>query len=188
MKGNLKLDDVPSWPQIIKLCKTLRRIYEKKKTIRALRDFILISLLAKTGVRLGELLQLEKSDFDLKQGIMKIRQLKKRRDFRREVIIPPELAPYLTLYLRSVKGRLFDMTERNARQLVYNYTQRILGKRYRPHAFRHCFAIRILEKTRDLELVRRILGHENYQVLKAYLNFTLRDRKLEIRQAIQSEI
>ena len=188
MKGNLKLDDIPSWSDIIKLCNFLRRLYEKKRTLRSLRDYLMLSLLAKTGIRLGELLLMRKSDFDLRQGTAKIKQLKKRRDVKREIIIPPELIPYLRVYFRQIRDKLFNMTERNARQLIYNYTKKILGRRYRPHAFRHSYAIRILEKTRDLELVRRILGHSSYDILKVYLNFTLRDRKLEIIQAIQSEV
>jgi len=188
MKATVKLDDIPSWSEVKKLVGQLRKNYERKKSLKALRNFLLISLLALTGIRLGELLLIEKKDINLKQGIARIRQLKKRQDVRREILIPPSILPYLKTYCRYVNGRLFKMTKRNARAIIHTYTKRYLGRRIRPHAFRHSYALRIIEKTKDIELLRRLLGHSGYQVLKIYLNYTIRDRKDEVLEAIESEV
>ncbi|MEX2690246.1 MAG: tyrosine-type recombinase/integrase [Candidatus Njordarchaeum guaymaensis] len=185
----IKLDDIPNWSQVNKLCKELYRLYLKKRTLRSLRNYLLISLLAKTGVRLGELLGIKKEDVNIKSKTIIINQLKKRRKAVREIVIPPSLIPELSTYVRHIRGeKLFKMSERNARRIIYYYTEKILGRRFRPHAFRHTYALRILEKTKNLELVRRILGHSRYDVLKAYLNYTVRDKKEEIIAAIESEV
>ena len=185
----IKLDDIPSWSQVNKLCKELYKLYLKKRTLKALRNYVLISLLTKTGIRLGELLEIRKQDVNLRSKTIIINQLKKRRKAVREIIIPPSLIPELSTYIRYIRSdKLFEMSKRNARRLVHYYTKKILGKRFRPHAFRHTYALRILEKTKNLELVRRILGHSRYDVLKAYLNYTVRDKKEEIIAAIESEV
>ena len=185
----IKLDDIPNWSQVNKLCKELYRLYLKKRTLKSLRNYLLISLLVKTGVRLGELLGIKKEDVNIRSKTIIINQLKKRRKAVREIIIPPSLIPELSTYMRYIKGdKLFRMSKRNARRIIHYYTEKILGRRFRPHSFRHSYAIRILEKTKNLELVRRILGHSRYDVLKAYLNYTVRDKKEEIIAAIESEV
>jgi len=53
----------------------------------------------------------------------------------------------------------------------------------RPHALRHAYATFILKHTRDLETVRRLLGHAGYDVIKAYLDYTQEDLEERLFEA-----
>ena len=55
----------------------------------------------------------------------------------------------------------------------------------RPHALRHSYAIFILKSTKDLEAVRRLLGHSDYKWLKVYLDYTQEDLAAELEKAFR---
>jgi len=56
---------------------------------------------------------------------------------------------------------------------VYRWSERYLGRRVRPHALRHSYALYLLGKTGSLELVKRLLGHTSYRWLKTYKQVVL---------------
>jgi len=53
------------------------------------------------------------------------------------------------------------LTDRQARNVVCKFTKRYLKRKIRPHAIRHNYAIAVLKETKNLEVVRRLLGHED---------------------------
>jgi site-specific recombinase XerD len=55
-----------------------------------------------------------------------------------------------------------------------------LKKRIRPHAIRHSYAVAVLKATRNLETVRRLLGHRDYMTIKTYLDLTQEDIEQEL--------
>jgi len=180
-KAELKLTDIPSWPELVRAWRSIKRREN-------LRNALLWGILQFTGLRLGEALALKIEDIDFRRSILKIKQEKKRREFLREVIIPEEIMILIRNYIRnnSLKrgDRLFTISDRMAREVIYRLSSKYLGKRIRPHALRHAYAMRILSKTRNLEYVRRLLGHSDYSTLKAYLDYTIEDIKHEILEAL----
>lgn len=130
---------------------------------------------------------------------MRIKQLKKRGDFYRIVPVPSRIFwEIVERYLRRVATeQLFPpgeftkdktreyMTERQARNIVYKFTKRYLRRKIRPHAIRHSYAIAVLKATKNLEAVRRLLGHEDYKTLKAYLDFTQEDLEQELEKIFE---
>jgi len=75
----------------------------------------------------------------------------------------------MSLYTGSLDGdRLFPFHSRHARAVVYRWSERYLGRRVRPHALRHSYALYLLGKTGSLELVKRLLGHTSSRWVKAY--------------------
>ncbi|MGC9176802.1 MAG: tyrosine-type recombinase/integrase, partial [Thermoplasmata archaeon] len=65
---------------------------------------------------------------------------------------------------------------------------RLLKKRYRPHAIRHSYATYIMKKTKDLEVVRRLLGHSDYAIIRAYMNYSQEDLESELRGALSQAV
>jgi len=87
-------------------------------------------------------------------------------------------------YISRIPGeRLFEITSRQARNIVYAFSVKYLRRRIRPHALRHAYATFILKHTRDLETVRRLLGHAGYDVIKAYLDYTQEDLEERLFEA-----
>lgn len=184
-KQRLKLKDVPSWSDVERMLLVMIRKYKAGGT--SLRDLCLIGLLATTGIRTSELLALTPSDFNFEEGLITIKQLKKKGEFVRQTVISPDLKPYLKEYVAifSPDKPIFSLTRRQVLNITHKYTEEILGRRYRNHAFRHAYAIRILEKTRDVELCRRLIGHSRIETVKIYLDFAIGDRIKDVLDAIK---
>ena len=180
----LVLKDVPSWSEVEKIIGTLIRRHKQGSV--SLRDLCIEGLLATTGIRTSELLALRKEDFDFNQGLVTVRQLKKKGEFVRQTVMSDDLKPYLEEYMKGVRGSrpAFKLTRRQVLNITHRYTAEIIGRPIRNHAFRHAYAIRILEKTRDLELCRRLIGHSELETVKIYLDFAIGDRAKEVGDAI----
>ncbi len=181
----LVLKDVPSWSEVERIISTMIREHRQGKV--SLRDICIEGLLATTGIRTSELLALRRQDFDFKQGLVTIRQLKKKGEFVRQTVMSDDLKPYLDDYLKGIRGNepAFPLTRRQVLNITHKYTAEIIGRPIRNHAFRHAYAIRILEKTRDLELCRRLIGHSELETVKIYLDFAIGDRAKEVGDAIR---
>jgi len=199
-KKGFKTVDVPSWEEVLRCWKHSKRLYKKKKI--DLRQLTLLGFIFFTGRRLNEILKLKISDIDLKNEYYKCRVEKKSKSERHDVIrifpLPKILIPVLNEYLKDKSNKeawLFPSKtnpscpypERSARELVYRITEKALGRRIRPHAFRHAVAIRLVSKKVPMEYIRRILAHSTYEPTKWYLNVTVQDIKVEFNQALFEE-
>ena len=178
-RGSLKLVDVPKYRELLE---AVRRAYRDVAAGRyKIRDLALVAVLTFTGCRIGEVLQLTREDLDPRERVVRIRQLKKRGETFRLVPVPSELFwDIMESYMWRVESKLFSITKRQARNIVYKFSRRYLGKRVRPHAIRHSFALAVLELTKNVEVVRRLLGHASYDTLKSYLDYTQRDLEEEL--------
>jgi len=179
----MKLDDVPSWNEIKKLVTYVIRRYKKGDIDLQHTVFFLFVFLS--GMRISEILSLRKCDFD-GTDFVRFKQEKKKRNYVREIIVPAQIRPHLATYLSELRQHeaLFPWSRQNAWKLVKKLTKKVLGRGVRPHAFRHAIAIRLLQKTKDVDIVRRQLGHARLDITTTYLNYTLRDRKEEIEEAL----
>ncbi|MGC8568514.1 MAG: tyrosine-type recombinase/integrase [Nitrososphaeria archaeon] len=174
----LRLDDVPDYTELI------NALMKNRSKIR-LRDLAFVAFLAFTGARIGEALRLSWGDLDFRTRTVVIKQEKKRGVFIRRVPVPNDFFwdVFRKLKERRTGSRPFEFTERNGRYIVYSVTKRILKRRYRPHAIRHSYATFIMKMTKDLEVVRRLLGHTDYSVIREYMNYTQEDLEEELRSA-----
>ncbi|MDP8023783.1 MAG: tyrosine-type recombinase/integrase [Nitrososphaeria archaeon] len=172
----LRLEDVPDYGDLVSALM-------KNRSKLKLKDLAFVSFLAFTGARIGEALNLNWEDLDFKNRTVTIRQEKKRENYVRKVPVPNDFFWDILRRLREKRstGRPFNFTERNGRYIVYKVTRKILKKRYRPHAIRHAYATFIMKKTKDLEMVRRLLGHRDYTVIREYMNYTQEDLEDELR-------
>ena len=179
----LKLEDIPRYESLITAIKRARKHRYKD------RDLALISILVFTGCRLGEAMEVRVKDLDFKHRTIRIHQEKKGRKFIRIVPVVSDMFwNIMERYVRTIpyrNERLFDLTIRQGRNIVYSFTKKYLKRRIRPHAIRHSYAVFILKHTRDLEAVRRLLGHADYKWLKVYLDYTQEDLESVLREVYE---
>jgi integrase/recombinase XerD len=87
---------------------------------------------------------------------------------------------------QTVEDKVFNITIRQARNIVYSFTERYLKKNIRPHAIRHSYAVAVLKVTKNLEAVRKLLGHRDYTTIKVYLDLTQEDLEQELSKLFTS--
>ena len=159
-----------------------------KSTPMGMRDALILELLYGTGVRVSELVGLDRSMVDL-QG-MRILVLGKGK---KERIVPlaPEIISlikdyYKVMYDIVTEGRVVEsdaliinrlgtrMTDRTVRRVVETYLKKAgLPLDYSPHSFRHTFATHLLEGGADLRSIQELLGHESLATTQKYTHSDL---------------
>lgn len=149
-------------------------------------DFKLyLQTLWETGCRPNEIVCLKKPDIDFEKGTAKIFQSKTQK--------------YKTVYFTD---ELLEKLKNTTREWIFQgcgrqkeyYAKKFkdlkeklrLPKGYCLYAFRHSFATRMLNKTKDLHLVSRLLGHSDIQITaKHYINRSdddIRKQLLEVKK------
>ncbi len=148
-----------------------------------IRDKLIITLLYGTGIRLGELLLLKDSDFDIKASLIKVLGKRKKE---RIIPYPASINQLLEQYIniRSTKidiktERLFVTETGKAvyEKLVYRVVKNNLAKvtlleKKSPHVLRHTYATHLLNKGADLNAVKELLGHSNLAATQVYTHTT----------------
>ncbi len=162
-----------------------------------LRDKAILELLFSTGLRVSELVALNRDDVDLKKGEFSVRGKgeKVRVVFLSETA-KTALKNYFdkrsdveeALFANSAKVRPSQrLTSRSIERIVHFYAIKAgISKKVTPHVIRHCFATDLLENGADLRSVQALLGHSNIATTQIYTHVT--DRQLrEVHKAFHDK-
>lgn len=135
------------------------------------RDKAMLEVMYATGIRVSELIDLDLSDVNLDQGVIKCTSAKKAR------IIPlyPAALRALTIYVRDVRESMLASSDepalfvnvngsRMSRQgfwkLLKHYQETAhIEKEITPHTLRHSFAVHLLENGADVGSLQELMGH-----------------------------
>ena len=144
------------------------------KDWHGLRDAALLLCLLDTGARAAEFLSLNVEDTNMRTGAVYIEYGKGGKS--RTVFIGKAARRALRRYLGTRRsGPLWIKTDTD--RLTYWGLRQVLRRRAgkagtdtpSPHGFRRAFAVNSLRAGMDLETLRRLMGHSDYQVLQRYL-------------------
>lgn len=158
-----------------------------QRTYAGFRDYVLMMLLADTGMRISEALNLQQEDIDFKTNVIELKGTntknrktryvplsQKTNKLLRELFI--EIEGFETTYIFvTVYGNTFDPTRFRQRLKVYGEGARIKGVRVSPHTFRHTFAKYYLLNNGDVMTLQKILGHSSIEMVRKYVNMTSKD-------------
>jgi integrase/recombinase XerD len=150
-------------------------------TMLGMRDRAMLELMYATGLRVSELVNLELSNLNLNQGVIRVIGKGQKE---RLVPIGDEAHESLKVYLSSgrpeiLKGAQTDsvfVTTRKAamtRQAFWYMVRRYavlceIGQKLSPHMLRHSFATHLLNHGADLRVVQLLLGHSDLSTTQIY--------------------
>jgi integrase/recombinase XerC len=149
------------------------------------RDRALLELLYASGIRVSELVKLNREHIDLDSGEIRVRG---KGSKERVVLMGKPAAEALSIYLSHGRPELLGkkrssalflnrygerLPERRVQRILANYAS-ITGidKRVHPHMLRHTFATHLLDGGADLRVVQELLGHANLSSTQIYTHVT----------------
>src|SRR3989344_259218 len=157
--------------------------------VNGLRDRAIIELLFSSGLRISELVGLDRDHINLRRKEFTVRG-KGQKD--RPIFISPEAADWIQRYLDKrqdntkplfirysgvrkvdLSGNYTRLTARSIQRMVSRYA-RLAGitKHVSPHTLRHSFATDLLMNGADLRSVQAMLGHSNIATTQIYTHVT----------------
>ena len=158
-------------------------------TVNGLRDRAIIELLFSSGLRISELVNLDRDHVNLGRREFMVRG-KGQKD--RPVFISPEAADWIKNYLDKrqdntkplfirysgskkvdLSGNYSRLTARSIQRMVSRYAKLAgITKHVSPHTLRHSFATDLLMNGADLRSVQAMLGHSNIATTQIYTHIT----------------
>jgi len=147
-----------------------------KRYPTGLRNKAIMSLMLHCGLRLSEITNLKPGNINLTKGKLRVESGKGKKD--RDLAIPDYLNDLLEAWRRirpksnyffsTLKGR--KLSDRYIQQMVKRYAEKAgIEKKISPHTLRHTYATQYYKQTKDIETLRRILGHSDISTTTIYI-------------------
>lgn len=169
----------------------LERLFEQPstETIQGLRDRAILELLFSSGLRVSELVGLDRDHINVKRREFMVRG-KGQKD--RPIFISEDAANWVQQYFDKrtdtsrvafarysgrktvdTSGNFHRLTARSVQRLVAKYALLAgITKHVSPHTLRHSFATDLLMNGADLRSVQAMLGHSNISTTQIYTHVT----------------
>ncbi len=179
------------------------------KDIKSLRDLAILELLFSAGLRVSELVNINKEKIDLKSRELSVRgkgdklrvvfisddaavaiknYLEKRTDFDQALFIRDYTG--LSQLKKKAGEKTVDnlrLTSRSIQRIVKKYAKKAgIIKDVHPHTLRHSFATDLLANGADIRSVQAMLGHSSITTTQVYTHVTNKRLK-EIHQTFHSK-
>lgn len=174
----------PKIPQSLPKTITIEEALKLLDTPKNSRDKTILYLLYGTGMRVSELVNLNKSNLDLQNKFIKVVRGKGNKD--RLIPLPDQIIPILNDYLISrngTEGETALITNRSGKRLTTRSIQRIVkkykalaeinDKKLTPHILRHAFATHLLSNAVDIRVIQELLGHSSLSTTQLYTHVTI---------------
>ncbi len=162
------------------------------------RDAALLELLYSTGMRRGELVQLDTDDIDVYERTVKVvgkgnkqrilpfgtkayHALERYMAVRKQLMNKENAAEQRAVFLTEKGKRLYPGA---VNAIVKKYFKEVSEiKQQSPHILRHSFATHLLDRGADIFAVKELLGHESLSTTQIYTHLTSERLKKVYRQA-----
>lgn len=165
---------------------------EVKKLIRRSEtiEMKLILLIAvECGLRISEITRIKTSEICRKQNKLKVLG---KGNKERQTILPDEVIRlmeiYYVRYRERIEGNEYLFSRRNYEgHIKADYVGRAVQRKLKEeklehitmHSIRHLFATEVYKKTKDIRLVKEIMGHEDIRTTLGYIHREIEVEKIK---------
>ncbi len=183
-KGRMKIPEILTSQEQVSMLAVFNARY-----LAPHRNKTMIMLMLASGLRLGEIIDLQWKNLDLQTGKLKVVSGKGDKD-RVLWINDGALETLRNWRERQMKDvgnceSVFtnrngkSLKSRDVRSMVKTYAEKagITTKKISPHTLRHTFATDLLRETKNLRLVQKALGHSSISSTQIYTHIV--DEELE---------
>jgi integrase/recombinase XerD len=137
---------------------------------------LLLKLMYGCGLRVSEVVKLNKRDINYDEKLIHIRLSKGRKD--RFVGIPESISKDLMKFSDLQENTVLFPSNRGGRLSIKTIQEIVksaairagITKRVHPHMLRHSYAAHLLEQGTDLRLIQKLLGHSDIKTTQIYLS------------------
>jgi len=154
----------------------------KKPNIRypsSLRNKAIMAIMLYAGLRVSEVVNLKPGDIKIGRGKLRVVSGKGGKD--RDLYINDYLSMLLTrwrdirpksdYFFSTLKGK--RLIPRYIQSMVKRYSMKAgITKNVSPHTLRHTYATQLYRETKDIESLRKILGHEDINTTTIYITLS----------------
>jgi integrase/recombinase XerD len=160
-----QLPEVLSKEEIIKIINSTNNIKHR----------CIVGLLYSSGLRRGELLNLNVTDIDSKRMVVKINNAKGNKD--RISVLSPSLLKDLQNYYKEYRPVKYLFEGKKGDKYSASSVLKIIAtaadkarmrKKVTPHMLRHSFATHLLENGTDIRHIQLLLGHSSTKTTEIY--------------------
>lgn len=162
--------------KIVKEVYTDEELEKMRDSTNSIRDLALIDMLASTGMRVGELVKLDKGDIDFQNRECIVFG---KGNKERKVYFDARAKIHLEEYLESrtdENDALFVSLRQPHSRITINVVEsrlktigdRLGVKKVHPHKFRRTLATAAIDKGMPVEQLQRLLGHERIDTTMQY--------------------
>ena len=169
--GKIKL---PKRERLLPETLTKDEVYKVIVSAPTKKSQLMIELMYTTGMRVSEIVSLQKKDIDFNTGRIRVKGKGKKM---RQLLAPPNILAEIKTFSEDKKTYIFSddtpLTTRNV-QYVLNriYKKLQLNKKITPHVLRHSYATHLLEDGVDIRVIQALLGHKNLATTEIYTQVT----------------
>lgn len=182
----------------VKTCKTVKETYSDefleimRDNAESIRDLAMIDLLASTGIRVGELVLINRTDVDfVNRECIVLGKGNKQRKVYFDARTKIHLQRYLSERTDDNPALFVTLNKPHSRLQIKGVEVRLqrLGRklgliRVHPHKFRRTLATMAIDKGMPIEQVQQLLGHESVDTTLQYAMVNQNNVKVSHRKFI----
>ncbi len=184
----------------------VKKMVEFINSIANLSDKMIVVLFVKTGIRRGELIQIDVDDVDMDEQRITLKKRLFRKRSNPVVFFDEETKQLLSLWLRRRKmfandsekalfvgqygsridkNTVYDSVVKWAKRFgIYEENSKFNRDHFSPHNLRHCFTTYLRQNGMPREFIKELRGDKRSEVIDIYDHIDPKDLKREYLSAM----
>ena len=162
---------LPQYVEDTEIDRLIRAIEEKRSHKKSIvKDRLMVELYLKTGMRRGELANLEAKE--IHEDFLMVRKGKGQKD--RMIPLLPKLAMRLNNFIKGKHPdeKVFGLTSASIGNKIRTFARKAGLIDIHTHSLRHKYATDLLERGVNIRIIQELLGHEDISTTQGYLSVT----------------